>query len=80
MGGNYEKNLFRHLQETIEKVDHLTKELASLKIKHNREIEILKSENQRLNKANLVLKEENKRLKEIISKNSSNPEIFTVRT
>ena len=30
MGGNYEKEMFRHLQETLEKVDRLTNEITAM--------------------------------------------------
>ena len=72
MGGNYEKNMFRHLQETIEKVDRLTHEIAALKKEHAKEIEVLKAENQQLKKENQTLRIENQKLKDIINKNSSN--------
>jgi len=61
MGRNYEKDLFRHLQETIEKVDRLTNE-----------VETLKTENRQLKEENQALCAENQKLKDIINKNSGN--------
>jgi hypothetical protein len=72
LGGNYEKKLFEHLQETLEKVDRLTCEVASLKIEHKKEKDILRAENQRLSKENQALKGEVQKLKDIINKNSGN--------
>ena len=72
MGGNYEKKLFEHLQETLERVDRLTSEVASLKIEHKKEMDILRAENQRLSKENQALKGEIQKLKDIINKNSGN--------
>lgn len=72
MGRNYEKDVFRHLQETIEKVDRLTDEIIALKREHAKEIESLKAENQQLKKENKALMEENQKLKDIINKNSGN--------
>jgi len=72
LGGNYEKNLFQHLQETLEKVDNLTVEVAALKKEYTKEIETLKAENRQLRKEIQSLSIENQKLKDIIGKNSSN--------
>jgi len=72
MGGNYEKEMFRHLQETLEKVDRLTNEITAIKREHKKEIEILKADNQQLKKENAALRAENQKLKDIINKNSGN--------
>lgn len=72
MGGDYERKLFQHLQETLEKVDRLTAEVAFLKVEHKKEMEVLKAENQRLSKENQALKGEVEKLKETINKNSGN--------
>ena len=72
MGANYEKNLFRHLEEMFEKVGQLTKETAFLKAQHQKEIEALRAENAELKKEIETLKAENERLKGIINKNSGN--------
>lgn len=68
MGGNYERNLFQHLQETMEKVDRLTEEIATLK----KEVTTLKTENQNLKKENQALRVESQKLKDIANKNSGN--------
>ena len=72
MGGNYEKNIFKHLEEALAKIDRLTGEVAALKIEHKKEIDALKAENQQLKKEIVSLKQENAKLKEIINKNSGN--------
>jgi len=72
LGGNYEKEIFRHLQETLGKVDRLTEEVTSIKREHQKEIAFLKAENLKLQRENIALKSENAKLKEIINKNSSN--------
>jgi len=72
LGGNYEKKLFEHLQEALEKVDRLTAEVASMKVEHKKEMEILRAENQRLSKENQALKGEVQKLKDIMHKNSGN--------
>ena len=68
MSRNYEKDVFRHLQETIEKVDRLTNEITTLK----KEIEVLKTEIQHFKKENKALRAENQKLRDIIDKNSGN--------
>jgi len=72
LGGNYEKNMFRHLQETLEKVDKLTKDIAVMKIEHKNEMDSLNLKIVTLSKENQSLKAENQKLKDIINKNSSN--------
>ena len=72
MGRNYEKDIFRHLQETLEKVDCLTNEIATLRKETSRKIEVLETENRQLRKENQALREENQKLKDIINKNSGN--------
>jgi regulator of replication initiation timing/transposase len=72
VGGNYEKDLFRHLQETMAKVDCLTGEITTLRKETTQKIEALESENQQLKKENHALRTENQKLKDIIDKNSGN--------
>jgi len=72
VGRNYEKDLFRHLQETIEKVDFLTKEIATVRKETSQRIEALETENHQLKKENQTLRTENQKLKDIIDKNSGN--------
>lgn len=42
MGGNYEKNLYRHLEEVLTKVDRMENEVDSLKRSHKSEITLMK--------------------------------------
>ena len=72
MGGNYEKNIFRHLEEALAKIDFLTNEIATLKAEHKKEIDALKAENLQLKKENMAIKQENAKLREMVNKNSSN--------
>ena len=72
MGGNYQKDMFRQLTETLEKIDNLQNEFSDFKTVSKKEIETLKTENQELRKENTALKTENQKLKDIINKNSGN--------
>jgi len=72
MGGNYEKNMFNHLQELIKQVDFLTAEMSAMKTRYEKEIDKLKTEVKQLKKENETLKQENIKLREIINKNSGN--------
>ena len=72
MGGNYSKNIFKQLQETIALVDKLSAEIFDLKKDHKAELERL---NQKIynQAAEIVsLRTENQKLKDIINKNSGN--------
>lgn len=77
MGGHYEKDLFRQLQEVMERCDKLenkleetkteeraktTKQINNLKAEHKVEVEELKGRIQSLEKENDALKEENQLL------------------
>lgn len=72
MSRNYEKDVFRHLQETLERVDLLTEEITTLRRETVKKIEALETENRQLKKENQTLKAENQKLKDIINKNSGN--------
>ena len=72
MGRNYEKDVFRHLQETLERVDCLTDEITTLRRETTRKIEALETDICELKKENKALKAENQKLKDIINKNSGN--------
>ena len=72
MGGNYEKDMFRHLQETLERIDRLTDEITALRKDTAKKIEALETEVQQLKKENQALRAENEKLKDIINKNSGN--------
>jgi len=68
LGGNYVEGLFEQLQDTMLKVDKLVIDISDLK-KENTE---LKDNIEVLGKENIALKSENKKLKDIINKNSGN--------
>ncbi len=72
LGSNYEKNLFKQLQETMAKVEKLSSEIVMLKSSHAQEIDTLKKEIKILKEENICLKEENQKLKDILNKNSNN--------
>lgn len=72
MAGNYERNLFKQLEESFKKIDFLIEEnkilkieIAILKANHQNEITFLVSKIENL-------ESENKKLKDIINKDSSN--------
>jgi regulator of replication initiation timing len=69
---SYEKDVFRHLQETLERVDRLTQEITTLRKEYSKKIEALETENRQLSKENQALRAENQKLKDIINKNSGN--------
>jgi transposase/FtsZ-binding cell division protein ZapB len=68
VGGNYGKDLFKQLQETIVAVEKLSAKISSLE-KENQE---LKKRIEVLEKENTALKTENQKLKDIINKDSGN--------
>ena len=72
MGGNYEKNMFNHLEDLIKQVDLLTAEMSTMKTRYEKRIYDLETENQKLKKENQALRVENQKLKNIINKNSGN--------
>lgn len=72
MGGQYERQIFQHLEETLTKVDRLTQEIVTMKKEHAREVETLKTEIKGLRHENETLRTENSKLKEIMNKNSGN--------
>ena len=72
LGSNNSKDLFKHLEETLNKVDLLMEEnklfkieISTLKANHQKEISILHSRVE-------SLESENKKLRDIINKDSSN--------
>lgn len=72
MGGQYEREIFKQLEETLTRVDRLSKEIDKIKREHARETDALKTEIKGLRRENETLRTENSKLKEIINKNSSN--------
>ena len=72
MGGNYGRDLFKQLEETINAVDKLSAEISKLKKNHKKEIETLNKKIDIQTAEITVLKAENQKLKDIINKDSSN--------
>jgi regulator of replication initiation timing/transposase len=68
LGGNYGRDLFRQLQETIVKVEKLSTEISDLKNENQK----LEKRIEVLEKENTALKSENQQLKDIINKDSGN--------
>jgi len=72
LAANYTKNVYKHLEETLQKVDLLVEESKQLKI----EINVMKSEHYKeiivLNSKIDTLTVENQKLKDIINKDSGN--------
>lgn len=79
MGGNYERGLFRQLQDVMARLDAVENDLKTEKIEHkedvkklNSRIAVLETENEKLKRENTKLKNDNARLKSIINNDSSN--------
>ena len=72
MGGNYEKDLFNQLQETMLAVEKLTSEISTLKRNHAKEIELLTQKIDSQAVKITALEKENQKLRDIIDKNSGN--------
>lgn len=64
MGGNYEKDIYKHLMEMMERYDSLEKDLKSVKTSTRSEIRSLKGEVSSLTRKCSTLSEENTRLQE----------------
>lgn len=72
MAGNYEKGIYNHLMEVMERLDAVEKESRHKFVRLNNEITGLREENARLREENQLLKDDNARLKSIINNDSSN--------
>jgi len=72
LGGNYGKNLFKQLQETIVTVEKLSAEISDLKKNQRAEIEMLNQKIESQAAEIIALKTENQKLKDIINKDSGN--------
>ena len=79
MGGHYNNDIFKHLQEVLERGDRFEREIKEMKIEHKAEIkklndriDFLEKENDGLRKENKCLKDDNERMKRIINNDSSN--------
>lgn len=64
MGGNYEKDIYKHLMEMLERYDSLEKDLKSVKASTKSEIRSLKGEVSSLTRKCSTLREENTRLRD----------------
>ena len=69
---DYNKDLFKQVQEMIKKCDNLSSEIKTQKIYFEDKIENLETENKALKIENQKLREDNDRLKKIINNNSDN--------
>ena len=67
MGGNYSKDVFKQLQETMVAVEKLSAEIPNLKKNHKAEIETLNKKIDSQATEISALKSENQKLKDIIS-------------
>ncbi len=72
MGGNYEKDMYKHLMEVMERLDSVEKEHKKEVTGLKKEITGLKVANEQLKNENKLLRDENARLKSIINNDSSN--------
>jgi len=79
MSGHYDKDIFKQLQEFMERSDRIDKEIHGIKVEHktvvgklNDRIDFLEKENVGLRKENKCLKDDNERMKRIINNDSSN--------
>ena len=82
MTSNYDKQIFKQLQDVLKKCDNLSQEVRKLKKENKKDtqhleikIDKLEEENEKLKKENKLLKDENDRLKGIINKDSTNSSI-----
>ena len=67
MGGNYEKNIYKHLMEMMERYDSLEKELKSVKTSTKSEVRSLESEVSSLTKECNTLRNESAELRDKVS-------------
>lgn len=72
MGGNYGKDLYKQLQETIATVEKLSAEISDLKTNHKTEIESLNEKIKNQEAKIIALESENQKLKDILNKDSGN--------
>jgi len=79
MGGHYDKDIFRHLQEVLERSDKIETEIKGMKVEHkievaklNDRIGLLENENGGLRQRVQCLTDDNERMKRIINNDSSN--------
>lgn len=67
MGGSYEKDIYKHLMEMMERYDSLEKDLNSVKASTKSEVRSLKSEVSSLTKDCSTLRKQNAELRDKVS-------------
>ena len=72
MGGDYEKGLFRQLQEVMERCDKLDNEITENKVRHKATVEKLEDRIKKLEEENTLLRNDNERMRRILNNDSSN--------
>lgn len=72
MGGNYEKGMYNQLMEVMARLDAVEKDLHDEKRGHKDDVERLNAKIDDLTRENLLLKDDNARLRSIINNDSSN--------
>lgn len=72
MGGNYEKGMYNQLMEVMARLDAMENSLRTGKKEHREEVDLLNKKIDSLTKENLLLKDDNARLRSIINNDSSN--------
>ncbi len=79
MGGHYDKDIFKQLQEVLERSDRIENDMKSMKVEHKVEVEklndridLLEKENGGLIQQVHCLSDDNERMKRIINNDSSN--------
>ena len=72
MAGNYEKGMYNQLMEVMARLDAVESDLHSEKIEHKEDVERLNGKIAALTQENLLLRDDNERLKSILDNDSSN--------
>lgn len=79
MGGHYDNDIFKHLQEVLERSDRIENDMKGMKVEHkievaklNDRIGLLEKENGGLRQQVQCLTDDNERMKRIINNDSSN--------
>ena len=69
---NYENGMFNQLQEIMNRLDSVEKELRTEKIEHREDVVRLNAKIDDLTQENILLRNDNARLRSIINNDSSN--------
>ena len=70
--GHYERDIFRQLQESMERIGKLESNITEMKETHKEEVVILNKRIEGLEKENTLLREDNERMKSILNNDSNN--------